>query len=121
MGGSSEISRVNRALPLVPLLALAGCISRTGPSQPPPPQVRSVVVGPANPTLAVGQTLQLADTAYDAQGNVVTGLTVTWTSANPAVATVDQHGVARGVAAGQAQISATVTSATGTLTLQVKP
>ena len=107
---------------LIPALAAtAACGSRTGPSQPPPPEVKSVSVGPRNPTLAVGQTVQLTDTAYDAQGRVVTGLTVTWMSANPAVATVDQKGVARGVAAGQAQISATVTSATGTLTLQVTP
>ncbi|MDE3129085.1 MAG: Ig-like domain-containing protein [Gemmatimonadota bacterium] len=110
-----------RPLRFVPVLVLAACTSRAGPSQPPPPEVKSVAVGPAHPTLAVGQTLQLADTAYDAQGRVVTGLTVTWTSANRAVATVDQHGVVRGVGPGQAQISATVTSATGTLTLQVTP
>ena len=80
-----------------------------------------MVVGPGNPTLAVGQTAQLTATAYDAQGRVVTGLGVTWSSANPAVATVDSSGVARAVAAGQAQISASVTSATGTLTVTVTP
>lgn len=102
-------------------LGIAACSYRSAPSQPNTPDVKSVVVGPGNPTLAVGQTAQLTATAYDAQGRVVTGLGVTWSSANPAVATVDSIGLARAVAAGQVQISASVTSATGTLTVTVTP
>jgi uncharacterized protein YjdB len=112
---------VCRPLLLALLLGAAACSYRSGPTQPTPPEVKSVAVGPPNPTVAVGQTVQLTATAYDSHGQVVTGLRVTWSSADTTVATVDTNGVARGIAAGRAQISASVTSATGTLTVSVGP
>ncbi|HUX33465.1 MAG TPA: Ig-like domain-containing protein [Gemmatimonadaceae bacterium] len=102
-------------------LGAAACGYRSSPSQPLTPEVKSVAVGPANAAVAVGQTVQLIATAYDANGKVVTGLTVTWSSAEPGIATVDKNGITHGVTAGRAQISASVTSATGTLTVQVSP
>lgn len=110
-----------RVLLLLATLGALGCTYRSGPTQPPVPEVKSVTVGPPNAALAVGQTTQLTATAYDAHGEVVTGLTVTWSSADPTIASVDSNGMARGIGAGQAHISASVASATGTLTVTVAP
>lgn len=103
-------------------LAFAACGYRGNPNQPPPPpQVQKIVVVPANPTVAVGATVQLSDTAYDANGRVVTGLTITWKSSAPAVASVDSNGLVSGVATGSAQISAAANNATGAQAVTVVP
>src|SRR6266581_1540670 len=54
--------------------------------------VSSVTVSPASTTLQVGQTVQLTATPKDANGNPLTGRTVTWSSSNPSVASVDGSG-----------------------------
>jgi alpha-tubulin suppressor-like RCC1 family protein len=73
------------------------------------PQVDTIVVAPESATLQVGQSLALSATAYDADGNVIAGAQIGWTSSNAAVAKVDAAGVVTGVAAG----SATVTASSG--------
>ncbi len=110
-----------RRLFLALALGAVACSYRGSPSGPATPEVRSVSLGPSNPTLAVGQTVQLTATAYDAHGNVVGGLTVAWTSAAPSVARVDSNGLVAGLAAGRAQISASVAGANGALTVTVGP
>ncbi len=50
--------------------------------------VASVAVSPASATVSVGSTQQLSAVVKDANGNVLTGQTVTWASSAPAVATV---------------------------------
>src|SRR6184192_214357 len=50
--------------------------------------VASVTVSPAAASLTAGQTVQLAAVTRDSAGNVLTGRTVTWTTANSGVATV---------------------------------
>lgn len=72
---------------------------------PPAPQVISVTVVPASVQLAVGQTASLAATVIGDAG--LTDRTVTWSSSNSAIATVDANGVVRAVAAGQTTILAT--------------
>lgn len=73
-----------------------------------PGPVASLRVSPDAPTLAVGETRQLAAVFTDAYGNVVTGRTAGWSSSNPAVATVDaQTGLVRAVAVGSAEVTAT--------------
>lgn len=72
-----------------------------GPPTPPPPAaVATVTVDPASATLGVGATQTFTATAKDASGNVLSGRTITWTSANPAIATVSTSGVVTAVAAG---------------------
>ncbi len=110
---------MNRPLLFALALGAAACSYRSSPSQPATPEVKSVAVGPANPTLAVGQTVQLTATAYDSHGQAVAGLTVAWTSAAPSIATVDVNGLVEGLAAGHAQISASVAGANGALTVTV--
>lgn len=79
---------------------------------PPPNQgVQSVTVGPTGVTIAVGQTLQMA-AAVNADAGVAT--TVTWTSSNPATASVNPTtGLVTGVASGSVAITACSTVATG--------
>jgi len=72
-----------------------------------PVPVASVAVSPASPSIAVGQTVQLAAVTKDAAGNVLTGRTVTWSSSNTSVATVSGTGLVTGLTAGTATITAT--------------
>ncbi len=81
---------------------------------PPPPVVTTVTVAPSSASIAVGATVGLSATVRDAQGNVMTGQTVTWSTNNAAAATVGSSGVVTGVAAGQATITATSSGKTGT-------
>jgi hypothetical protein len=48
----------------------------------------SVTVSPSSASLTVGGTEQLTATARDADGGVLTGRTVSWSSSSPAVASV---------------------------------
>src|SRR5713101_8036472 len=83
----------------------------------PPVPVASVTVAPA--TVLVGVTVQLTGTTKAADGNVLTGRTLTWATSNPAVATVNSTGLATGVAAGQATITATSEGQSGTAAITV--
>src|SRR2546428_5560242 len=76
--------------------------------------VASVTVSPATASILGGQTVQLTATPKDANGNVLNGRTVTWTSSNGGVATVNGTGLVTAVAAGTAIITAACESATGT-------
>ena len=88
--------------------------------------VASVTISPATQSVIVGSTTP-AFTAVvkDASGNVLTGRTITFASGNTAVATIDANsGVATGVAAGTASITATsegVNSTPATLTVTDVP
>jgi len=73
----------------------------------PAPSVASVAVSPPSGSVAVDETIQLTATTRDAQGNALTGRTVTWASSNTSVATVSSRGVVTGRAAGSATITAT--------------
>jgi uncharacterized protein YjdB len=81
--------------------------------------IASVQVTPASGSIEVGQTLQLTATPKDAGGNPLSGRTVTWSSNNTAVATVDANGVVSGVTAGPATITATSESKSGTAEITV--
>src|SRR6266571_2246137 len=62
-----------------------------------PLPVAAVTVTPPTATIGVGQTAQYAAITRDAFGNPLGGRTVTWSSSNPAVATVNGTGQATGV------------------------
>ncbi|WP_027893794.1 Ig-like domain-containing protein [Calidithermus chliarophilus] len=70
------------------------------------PVVTRVEVTLPQAGLEVGENVTATAVATDASGSEVPA-TFTWTSSNPAVATVDGSGVVRGVAPGTAQIRAT--------------
>ena len=90
----------------------------SGP-QPPPVPVASVVVTPANSRVALAYPAALAATLTDANGNVLTGRAITWSSSDPAVATVNATGIVTGVAPGTATITATSEGQSGAATITV--
>ncbi len=56
--------------------------------------------------LAIGDSMQFTATVFDRNGHPVGGLTVAWSSSDPAVATVDEAGLVTGIAEGSVDISA---------------
>src|SRR5690606_9896626 len=110
---------------LVPLaylaLFVAACSSDTVSPTPPEAVVAKVDVAASASTMnAVGATVTLTATARDQNGDVVSGVTPTWTSSNPAVVNVDASGKATAVANGTAAVSAKVGQVSGQVTLNVQ-
>lgn len=85
------------------MVVLAACQQQAAP---PDGAVNSVTISPANPTVEVGQTTQLSATV-DADAGVAQS--VTWESNAEGIATVSDSGLVTGVAAGEAEITATST------------
>jgi len=88
-------------------------------SPPPAPVVTTVTVAPASASIAPAATVPLQATVKDQNGAVMTGQTVTWSTSNPAAATVNSTGLVSGVAAGLATITATSSGKTGTSSITV--
>jgi hypothetical protein len=88
-----------------------------------PAPVASVSVSPASATLSIGAAQQLSAVAKDSAGNTLTGRVVTWSSSDPAVATVSGSGLVTAIAAGSATITATSEGKNGTsaITVQASP
>ena len=85
----------------------------------PPAPVASVAVSPSTPSIQVGGTAQLSATTRDANGVVLTGRAIAWSSSNTGVATVSSSGLVTAVAAGSATITATSEGQTGTAAVTV--
>jgi len=101
------------AVSLVCVLILAACNCA--------PTLRYITVSPLNPTITAGTTQQFTATGFYSNGTVTPGLSVSWSSSNTSVATINgTSGVATGVANGTTTITATalgITSASTTLTV----
>jgi len=67
----------------------------------------------------VGGTAQLGATAQDSTGNPLSGRTVTWTSSNGGVASVNGSGLVTGASAGTATITATSGGKSGSAAVTV--
>ncbi len=96
------------------LVALSGTGNDTGLS--------SIVVTPANPSIAKGTTQQFAATGHFKNGSTenLTAI-VAWSSSRTSVATITSGGMATGVTAGTSNIAATLGTVTGSTTLTVTP
>jgi len=88
--------------------------------KPKPPVVTSVTVSPATASVVVGQTQALTAVVKDAQGNAMSGQTVTWSTSNSVSATVDANGVVTGRGAGSATITAAAAGKSGTAAITVR-
>ncbi|MEX2180699.1 MAG: Ig-like domain-containing protein [Gemmatimonadaceae bacterium] len=95
-------------------LLLRACESPTEPAA-----VASVTVTPSSVVLHPTQTRQLTATVLAADGDPLTGRTLTWTSSNEAAATVNGAGLVTALALGDATITATVEGISGTATVSV--
>jgi len=83
------------------------------------PPVASVTVTPPSASVQAGQTVQLTATLKDANGNILTGRVVTWSSNNTSVANVNSSGLVTANTAGSATITATSEGKTGTSAITV--
>jgi uncharacterized protein YjdB len=86
---------------------------------PRPPN--AVVVTPAQVLVQQDGTAQVTAQVLDDLGRVIPNSTVTFSSADPAIATVSSAGLVRGIAAGQTAITATSGTLTGTARVTVTP
>jgi uncharacterized protein YjdB len=83
----------------------------------------TVAVAPLTPTLTgLGATQQMSATAKDASNNTVSGVSFTWSSTDPAIATVNSSGLVTAVATGTTSVCATAPGgAQGCTTVTVSP
>ena len=81
--------------------------------------VRTVAVTPDTATVVEGDTLRIAATATDANGQAVAEVQFAWASGDTAVAVVDASGLVTGVGTGQAEVTATAAGVTGRTQLTV--
>ena len=81
--------------------------------------VATVTVAPAAASIAIGGTQQFTTTLKDATGSTLTNRTVTWTSSSAIVTVNSVAGMATGVAAGTATLTATSEGKSGAGTLTV--
>lgn len=89
-----------------------------GPTGPPAPTVSRVDVAPGTASVIAGQTATFTAQPKDVTGAVVSGQSISWSSANPSIATVS-GGVVTAVAAGTTTVIASVGSVQGTAALTV--
>ncbi|HEU4800960.1 MAG TPA: Ig-like domain-containing protein [Gemmatimonadales bacterium] len=94
------------ALLALTCLALACGGDATDPD--PSAAVATVELSLEADTLEAGVERQLTATARDAEGNVLTGRTFTWSSEDDGIATVDNAGVVTGINNGTVTVHATV-------------
>jgi uncharacterized protein YjdB len=89
------------------------------------PPIVSIAISPSSSNVTAGQVVNLTATVQDANGNVVTSNTVTWTSDDVQVASPSSTGKTTADAttakAGTATITASVGGVTGTATITVDP
>ena len=112
--------RLSAALTGVALVWACGGDSPTAPPTPEPARPTTVTVSPATADLtALGATVQLTAEVRDQNARVMAGATVTWSSGDTSVATVDASGLVTAVGNGTATITASAGSGQGTAEITV--
>jgi uncharacterized protein YjdB len=102
------------------ITASSGAVSGSATITVQPVPVARIDVTPANPTISIGATVQLTATLYDAQGNVLSGRPVTWSSSSTSRVTVDSNGLASGIRKGNSIITASSGGVSGSTTVRVQ-
>lgn len=85
------------------------------------PAVANVIMSRVEMTLLAGQSDVVQATPVDAEGTILADAEVTWSSSNPAVATVNANGMITTHASGQAMVHAYAGDKRGTVTVNVLP
>ena len=83
--------------------------------------VSSLVVSPSQLSLTPGQGTRLSVLVTDANGTVLSGRAVTFSSASPAIATVSTDGTVTAVAAGSTTVTVTSEGKAATVAITVSP
>jgi uncharacterized protein YjlB len=101
-------------LALVLVIALATVVGACSSTPTPTPTLSSIAVTPASPAnLAVGSTQQFTATGtYSDGSNADITSQVTWTSSDASIATISFTGLATGIAAGNTNITASMSGVT---------
>jgi plastocyanin len=81
--------------------------------------VARIDIDPVNTPLVVGATRKLSTVARGAEGNPRSDVVISWISSNPSVATVDAAGVVMGISPGQAKITGTSGTGSGSVNVTV--
>ena len=81
--------------------------------------VATVHVVPGSANIGAGLAGQLSAVMLSAGGDTLTGRTVTWSTSDPAIATVDANGLVTGVVSGPVTISALSEGITGTAAVTI--
>lgn len=105
------------------LLAAAGCSSSdtSGPDAPARAVVGSVTVVPDSLDVKVGGTAQLVAIVRDATGAALPEVNVSWSSSDPAIATVSGAGLVTAVLAGRATLTASAGGKSATAVVRSLP
>ncbi len=85
---------------------------KTGP-------VARIDIDPVNTPLVVGATRKLTTVARGAEGNPRSDVVISWVSSNPSVAAVDAAGMVMGVSPGEAKITGTSGTGSGSVNVRV--
>ncbi|MFN8574103.1 MAG: Ig-like domain-containing protein [Gemmatimonadaceae bacterium] len=103
----------------VVLVAVAACSGKesTGPGTT--TGASAVRIAAVSTTVTIGSAVSLTAIALDSKSKPVSGVSFSWTSETPAVATVDQQGNVQGVTEGTAVIRATTGAHSGTVAVNV--
>jgi O-glycosyl hydrolase len=80
-----------------------------------------ISVSPAAVTVKVGGKVAVAAAVTNTSGQPVSGASIAWTAANPAIATVTTTGMVTAVATGTTTVSATINGLTATTPVNVVP
>jgi len=100
---------------------LAMSVVSCGGSSDPGPLIDRIEVTPSTASREVGQSVQLSAAVKDAEGVLLSGFAVTWSTSAANVASVSSSGLVTAVSIGSAIISATNGNKTGVSTINVIP
>jgi len=81
--------------------------------------VASVTISPDSPAVLKGLTVRLTARARDSTDHTIVGPSVSWSSSDPAIATVNSSGLVTGVGVGAVSIVATSEGVSGTAAVTV--
>lgn len=99
------------------LLAGCGGDGATGAGEP---KLASLTISPSSDTVeSIGASVLLTATALDSRGAAIPGVSITWSSSNPAVAEVQPSGMVVGRAAGVTDIVASAGTVSSTARVTV--
>lgn len=108
--------KLRRPTLLLPLLALSACEYTAALED-----VATISLTPVSPSVDVGLSIQFEARAFNTAGEAILIADFTWTSSDPAVATVTAEGLAQGIGTGTTAISVTAGSASASQPLVVEP
>jgi len=67
--------------------------------------IKSIVIKPDKPEIAVSKTLQLSTIVTQTNGEILTDAPVAWTIADNTIATIDANGVVKALSTGQTEVT----------------